>query len=414
MLEPLSSIVDTALIGNFDTRMLAAMAIGVSIMSSITWMFNFLVHAPIQAISQKLAQKEYPNVVSLIKVTFLMAIAIGVILVVIFSPARNYVYEFLSVDKGLYGLCDEYFLVRLYGHIFILLFMSALSVLRGMAKVNIVLGIIGLATATNIIFSYLGLYQFGLGLQSVAAATVFANALGFFVCLYFILMNDKIRHLFFSQKIIISDAFHMGKSSLNVFMRSAFLTLSFFLATKVASSISLKALAAHQIILNLWLFASFFTDGIATSGNIIGGTLYRNKGHEDLYDIYKKLLMMGGLVGIAFCFIFTFLGRQIISLFTYDESIQLVILDIINFLALAQIPVAIAYVYDGLVFGINRFDFLGRHMVIAFITCFLPLAYLSYEKQSFLLLWGAIFAVGIYRFISNAYLIGNTLRIKNT
>ncbi|EPZ51120.1 MATE efflux family protein [Bacteriovorax sp. BAL6_X] len=414
MLEPLSSIVDTALVGNFDTNMLAAMAIGVSIMSSITWMFNFLVHAPIQAISQKLAKGEYENVVSLIKLTFLIAFSIGFLLVLIFVPTRHFIYEFLSVTKDLYSLCDEYFLTRLYGHVFILLFMSALSVLRGMAKVNIVLGIIGVATAVNIILSYLGLYQLNMGLSSVAAATIIANAIGFFISLYYILIHEKVRHLFLSQKIILADAFHMGKSSINVFMRSAFLTLSFFLATKVASSISLKALAAHQIILNLWLFASFFTDGVATSGNIIGGTLFRNIGHEYLKEIYHKLLFMGGAIGVFFCLIFTFANGPLVSLFTYDESIHEAINGIIYFLAIAQIPVSIAYVYDGLVFGINRFDFLGRHMLIAFFTCFLPLAYLSYLNQSFLLLWGAIFSVGIYRFISNAYLVRKTLKVKST
>lgn len=412
MLEPLSSIVDTALVGNFDTRMLAAMAIGVSIISSITWMFNFLVHAPIQAISQRVGKQDYKSVVSLIKVTFLIAAILGLLLVVTLIPLRGYIYDFLSVKDGLRNLCDDYFLTRLYGHMFILLFMAALSVLRGMAKVNVVLTIIGISTVTNIVLSYLGLFQFGLGLKSVAAATIVGNTIGFFICLYFILTNEKVKRHFRSQKIIVADAFHIGRSSINVFLRSAFLTASFFIATKVASSISIKALAAHQIILNLWLFASFFTDGIATSGNIVGGSLYGNEGHNDLKEIYKKLLVMGAVVGVIFCLIFLFANGLLISLFTYDASIADVVKSVMIYLALFQIPVSIAYVYDGLVFGINRFDYLGKHMVIAFFTCFLPLIYLSFHYNSFLLLWSAIFSVGLYRLISNAILIRNTLKVQ--
>ncbi|WP_419172371.1 MATE family efflux transporter [Halobacteriovorax sp.] len=412
MLEPLSSIVDTALVGNYDTQMLAAMAVGVSIISSLTWMFNFLVHAPIQAISQKLGQKDFPRVVSLIKVTFLIALALGLILSIFLAPFRDNIYQFLSVDPKLYKQCDEYFLTRIYGHTFILLFMSSLSILRGMAEVRTVLFIIGFTTLTNIILSYLGLYIFDGGLASVAAATIIANALGLLIALFLVLNQKSLKGLFIKSKIALEDAFHMGKNSLNVFMRSAFLTTSFFLATKVASSISIKALAAHQVILNLWLFASFFTDGIATSGNIIGGSLYGNKGHENLKEIFRKLLVMGAVVGVIFCILFLTANRFLIGLFTYDQSIYEMIKGVIVFLAIVQIPASIAYVYDGLVFGINRFDFLGKHMVIAFFTCFLPLIYLSFTYQSFLLLWSAIFSVGIYRLISNAYLINKTLKVS--
>lgn len=414
MLEPLSSIVDTALVGNYNTEMLAAMAVGVSIISSLTWMFNFLVHAPIQAISQKLGHGEFPRVVSLIKVTFLIAFSLGLFLSLFLSPFREFIYSFLSVDPKLYELCDDYFLTRIYGHTFILLFISALSVLRGMAEVRTVLYIIGASTLTNITLSYLGLYIFDGGLTSVAGATIIANALGFFISLYLILTRKNLKGQFGKHKIVLEDAFHMGKNSLNVFMRSAFLTTSFFLATKVASSISIKALAAHQVLLNLWLFASFFTDGIATSGNIIGGSLFGNKGHEKLREIFRKLLIMGAVVGVLFCILFLTTNRYLISLFTYDESIYDMIKGIIVFLAIVQIPASIAYVYDGLVFGINRFDFLGKHMMIAFFTCFLPLIYLSFKYQSFLLLWSAIFSVGVYRLISNAYLINKTLRVSET
>ena len=43
MLEPLTATVDTALVGQLNTKWLAALAIATVIFSSFTWMFNFLI-----------------------------------------------------------------------------------------------------------------------------------------------------------------------------------------------------------------------------------------------------------------------------------------------------------------------------------------------------------------------------------
>ena len=52
LLEPLASIVDTAFIGRWGTTELAALAIGVTIFNSFSWVFNFLVHIPMESVAK--------------------------------------------------------------------------------------------------------------------------------------------------------------------------------------------------------------------------------------------------------------------------------------------------------------------------------------------------------------------------
>ena len=68
----------------------------------------------------------------------------------------------------------------------------------------------------------------------------------------------------------LSPWLHFGKNSWDVFGRSFVLTSVFFLSTRMAAKASTVQLAAHQILLQLWLFSSFFTDGVAMTGTILG------------------------------------------------------------------------------------------------------------------------------------------------
>lgn len=399
MIEPLSGVVDTALVGRFDTNSLAALAIGVSLMSSMTWMFNFLVHAPIQNISSYLGSGNKEKIVQTIKLSYLISIGICFILVATAYPLREYIFNFMSVNEEILNLTDDYFSPRLFGQIFVLLFTVNLSVLRGYAKVNSAFVYVGISCIINLVLSYLSLYVFNLGIFGVALATVFANFIGFSLSLFEVLKLDSSFLRIFKVKIQ-SDVFKtLVSACLNIFGRSFFLTTCFFLSTKAASSFGVISLAAHQIIMQIWLFASFFTDGVATTGNIVAARLSRDK--SGLKFILNKLNILGFSIGLIFCVIFLLFKNQILMSFTNDTVIIDKISTLWYLIAFAQIPLSVAYVLDGHMFGLNQFDKLKKFMIIAFIVFFIPIIGLSYKMESLFLVWFALFMVGMFRLITN-------------
>lgn len=52
-----------------------------------------------------------------------------------------------------------------------------------------------------------------------------------------------------------------------------FLQATFFIALAVASRLGTAALAAHQIVAQLWLLTSYVTDGFAVAGTVLGSRL---------------------------------------------------------------------------------------------------------------------------------------------
>lgn len=413
MLEPISSVIDTALVGKFDTGSLAALAIGTTLISSLTWMFNFLVHAPIQAVSDKIGKGLFEEVASLCKLNLLIALGLGLLLIGIIFPIRFEIYKFMGAESGILSLCDEYFSVRLFGQSFILLFTVVLALLRGFAKVNAALIFISISTSLNIIFSYLSLYVFDFGLKGVAWATVGSNGVGFIFSLLYLINIREIKGRIWCAPFAKSSVFEFGQKSLNIFGRSSVLTLSFFLSTKVAANIGLYDLAAHQIILQVWLFASFFTDGVATTGNIVSARIFKTKDQIYLKEITRKLIILGAWVGVVFTLVYIFASSLIFKSFTNDLQVIEKIKEVWPLIAFTQVPLAVAYVYDGIIFGLGRFEYLRKHMMVAFCLCFLPFAYYGYEKKVLIGVWAALACVGFYRLMTNFYLVRSELRTTN-
>ncbi len=65
--------------------------------------------------------------------------------------------------------------------------------------------------------------------------------------------------------------------SLNLFVRTFFLNVAMVLANRFATVYGKNTIAAQSILMNIWLFFSFFIDGYANAANAIGGRLFGNK-----------------------------------------------------------------------------------------------------------------------------------------
>lgn len=55
---------------------------------------------------------------------------------------------------------------------------------------------------------------------------------------------------------------------------------TFFIALAVASRLGTAALAAHQIVAQLWLLTSYVVDGFAVSGTVLGSRLASESKHR--------------------------------------------------------------------------------------------------------------------------------------
>lgn len=388
-----------------STTWLASLALALALLNSITWMFNFLVHGPTQAVSDHEAQTNPELLTKRVKVSLVLALIVGVVCSGFLSLFQDQLFSIAGGSTELRENFDKYFDVRVYGHTFLILGVTTLSILRGLGRVQASFWLTMVTTGGNIILTSLFLFVFNMGIMGAALGTVISGAIGFVLSTILIFQDERIRQNFSKVSIEKDNVLRFGKNSLNLLGRSGMLSITFFLSTKVAANVGTTELATHQILLSSWLFVSFFLDGLAITGNIWGARLYGKGDFENLSLCFKRLLLMGGFLGLVFTISYHFLGESILSIFTKDQTVIDVGLKLWWLIVFAQIISAIAFVYDGLIFGLEGFDFLRTHMIIGVLVIVTPQMYYAYEAKELFWIWSGLVTLNFYRAATGFYFV---------
>ena len=395
LLEPIASMVDTALVGHLQTQWLGALAVGTIILSSFTWIFNFLVHATTHGISAACTPSTLPLLRERIRICLTVGLVIGLLSTLVLWPSRFLLYRLAGAGEELIPLVDGYFSIRILGQPLIILYTTALSVLRGLGKVNIGFIATALTTGINIAASWFFLYVLQSGLPGAAWGTLIAHLAGCLLSLIVILATPSAKGFWRELSFDKKNWFHFGKNSGNIFLRTSCLSFIFFFANHLAAEQGITALAAHQVLLQVYLFSSYFTDGIAVSANIIGSHALASGDTLRLKNTYRRLLHLGLGIGLLFSVGYSLAPGHILGLFSGDTEVISLALAIWPLLVLTQPLSSLSFTYDGLMFGLGAFSALRTHLMVATLLIFLPIALLS--SPSLGSLWSAIIAVNLYR-----------------
>jgi multidrug resistance protein, MATE family len=397
LLEPLAGVVDTAMVGKLSVTWLAVLGIATTLLNSFSWIFNFLVHASIQGVADYKAQKENSLLQERLKISLTVALGVGLFTALFMVILERPLFELTGGTEELWQDFKLYFRPRVWGHPFTVLYVTLLSLLRGLGHIRPTFYLLGLSTGMNIVLTWLFLYPLKGDLSHAALATVSANVLGVLFSFILLMRDKRVQKTFWKLKTQGQNWFSFGKNGLNLFGRSLVLTSCFFLATRLAAELGTQSLAAHQVLLQLWLLASFFTDGVAITGNILGARYYGQKQIKRTRLIFTRLIHLGGLVGLFFT-LFYGLGEEfILGLFTDNIGVLNIASSIWPLIYLSQIISAIAFVYDGLIFGLEGFPYVRKHMLIGGFFFFLPLSLISLYYPQLFYVWLGLIVFNVYR-----------------
>jgi len=411
LLEPVTGIVDTALIGHKSTTWLAALSLGVVILSSFTWVFNFLIHTSIQSVSEAFSLRDNQRVNSRVKVALILSVIVGVgssLILYFFSPL---LFRFVGASEELLPLCQRYFHIRLLGQPFLILGGTLTSILRGFERIKTCFILIALSTLVNSSLSWALLEGTDLGLAGVAYGSVVGAVFTALFSLLFVLRVEGLSLTSLWGAPLKGEWISFGKNSFNMFCRSIILTGSFFLCTKSAARLGHVSLASHQILMEFWLFSSFLTDGLALSANILSAKYKALNDVENYEKMKGNLLKLSQIIGVLFLLSYLLFKEPLLSIFTKDLAVIEAIESVWPWLAISQLILCGTYTYDGLLFGLGRFDFVRRQMFYGLIISFLPFLIYSYYSKDLLSIWLALISLGTYRLVIG-YIGTRSLRVN--
>lgn len=389
---PLLALVDTAILGHLaDSRYLAAVAMGSSLLVMVMWSFSFLRMGSTALIARYYNQPI--EVSGILQSALLLAVIIGGVLMLLAPWLIEFMVHLVGAAPDITPLASEYLNIRFYFAPVTLLNYVVLGYFIGKGLTHINLVLLVSTNLLNGLLNYVFVYKLNWFSAGVAWGTNFAEL--FQLCLGLFFIKEAI-----IQKQAWPSMRQRFKQFMNLntqlFIRTFLLLFAFAFFMAQGAQHSAALLSANAILINLLMFMSNALDGFAVASESMVGQSLADKKTKRL----KPIILASGLWSLITAIIFTIIlavaHDSIFSLLTNQADV----LALLNVLAiwLIFLPMAgfASYWLDGIYIGLANAKQMKNSLVFAVILIFLPLSYV-FSFWEFHGLWLAMYGFLISR-----------------
>lgn len=396
--EPLISLTDIAVIGNVEDNpieALAAAGIVGSFLSAIIWIVAQTKTAISAIVSQHLGANRLHAVKTLVPQAVYFNLILSLLIYAVTAFFAEAIFAAYNAEGLILQYSEEYYQIRALGYPFTLVTFAIFGVFRGLQNTLWAMKCSITGALVNVALDYLLVYGVegwipAMHLKGAAFASLVAQGIMLIMALYFLFSKTPFHlKLSFNINPRLKGLLLMAA---NLFVRTAALNFAIFLANAYATGYGKNYIAAQSILMNIWLFFSFFIDGYANAGNAIGGRLLGARDYKSLWELSKKI--SGFAVIIAFilmgiCFLFY---DQIGMIFNKQASV-LILFSSVFWLVLLMQPVnAIAFMFDGIFKGLGEAKYLRNLLLGATFLGFTPALLIGdYFGMQLYAIWIAFF-----------------------
>lgn len=376
--EPLISLTDIAIIGNVKenpVEALAAAGVVGSFLSAIIWILAQTKTAISAIVSQHLGSNRINAIKTLIPQALAFNFILSIIIYITTTLLVEEIFRLYNAEGLLLEYAADYYVIRAVGYPLTLVTFAIFGIFRGLQNTFWAMKCSLTGAFVNVILDYILVYGIDgiipqMHIKGAAYASVIAQLVMFIMALYFFYTKTPFG-LSLRFKINPQMKRLLGLS-LNLFVRAASLNFAIYLANAYATGYGDTYIAAQSILMNLWLFFSFFIDGYASAGNAISGKLLGAKQYKKLWllslDISKYAIIIS-LILMGICAVFY---NQIGLLFNKEETV-LVLFSSVFWMVLLMQPInAIAFMFDGIFKGLGEAAYLRNVLLAATFLGFAP------------------------------------------
>uniref|UniRef100_A0ACD5XJG3 Uncharacterized protein n=1 Tax=Avena sativa TaxID=4498 RepID=A0ACD5XJG3_AVESA len=219
----------------------------------------------------------------------------------------------------------------------------------------------GVGNLVNAILDAIFVFPLGLGVRGAALATVTSEYL--IACILLWKLNSKV--VLFSGNIIGGGVIRYLKSGGLLIGRTIAVLLTMTLSTSLVAREGPVPMAGHQLCLQVWLTISLLNDALALAGQALLATEYTKGNYKQARTVLFRVLQIGGVTGTALAVILYFGFGSFSLLFTNDPAVLDIAKSGVWFVAISQPINAVAFVIDGLYYGVSDFAYAAYSMFFA-------------------------------------------------
>lgn len=385
--EPLVGLIDSKIASYIDIDVLSAVGIGETIYFVFIWIFIFLAYGTTPYVSSLQATKQIDKLNYFISFGRKSSLLIGIVSAGLLIFVSSQLINFFEPTPNVSSKAISYLMLRSLGLPFYLLNMHSTAVLRGMKYPKITLYSSVIVGVSNVVLSYfLGIVlNFGITGIAVSSSIAFLISSLYSTKVLIDTQTQTTNSVISEEKKEISKKFF--SVGFFIFIRSMFLTLFMAYLRNRASLMSMSEIALQHVLLQLWSFGYVFVDALAIAAQTLVAE-YKAKFNLYKNSELKKYLNSLTLKIAAFLFIISFIFLENMVLLITDVSLVSIIdVELKILFALSLLIGSFAFLWDGVLLGLDKSRQFSTLTVISSIFGFLSCAYLLTQDNSLSSLW---------------------------
>ncbi|KAM3684762.1 hypothetical protein ACB098_11G069500 [Castanea mollissima] len=129
------------------------------------------------------------------------------------------------------------------------------------------------------------------------------------------------------------------------------------------------AMAARQICIQVWLVVSLLTDALAASGQALIASSFSKGDYQSVKDITDYVLKIGLFTGVFLSAVLGVSFGSLATVFTKDAEVLEIVRTGVLFVSASQPLNALAFIFDGLHYGVSDFPYAAYSMMISGAIC---------------------------------------------
>ncbi|XP_027079397.1 protein DETOXIFICATION 45, chloroplastic isoform X1 [Coffea arabica] len=369
-IEPLAQLMGTAYVGRLGVLELAAGGVSLSIFNVISKVFNIpLLSLSTSFVAEDISQHSHEDTtpdrrraLASVSTALALSFAIGLFEAAAMTLGSGLFLNIMGVSTAspMRSPAENFLRLRAIGAPAVVVSLAIQGIFRGFKDTRTTVLCLGIGNLAAVFFFPVSMYTFRLGITGAAISTVASQYIVTILMLWHlnkrtILQFCNMKNLQFGD-YLRSGGFVLGKT--------VAVATTVTLSTSMVAHLGALSVAAHQICLQVWLAAPLLVEAQASAAQALIASSFAKAEFSRVKEITYAVLKTGLLTGVALAVILGLSLPLLAKLFTTDAQVQNIIGSVILLVSASQPLSALAYVFDGLHYGVSDFPYAGCSMMV--------------------------------------------------
>ena len=352
---PLLGLIDVAIVGHMGSPVyIGAVAVGSMIFNLVYWLFGFLRMGSSGLTAQALGRRDLTEVTRILVRSMAIAFGIALLMIVLQMPMKWLMFWLIGPTSDVAPFATTYFYIVIWGAPASLGLFCLSGWYIGMQNTRIPMVVSIMQNVVNILASLTLVYGFGMKIEGVALGTVIAQYAGLLMALGGLRFYRRLYKYLVLKGTFVRKAmgrfFHVNR---DIFLRTLCLVAVNLYFTSAGARHGAIILSVNTVLLQLYLFFSYFMDGFAYAGEALGGRSYGAGNGAAFSETLRRLF--GWAIGVALAYTILYIvgGQWIIGLLTDESQVLETSKEYVWWVWLVPAASTLAFIWDGVFIGIT-------------------------------------------------------------